>query len=277
MYSFEILIKSFIRFADLRKLLKSIDLHYPGVVIRIADDSPTRRNHGDFPVKHLNSVLRDRDSFRAIIAKNKNIHFYELPFDSGLSMGRNYLLDRCQSKYFVLMEEDFRVTEKTDLQKLESVLESSGNIVIAGGGTIERGNAWQSGKFRNIGEMKVENGYFVRHKYGANPPTELVSDIECIPCRYLQNFFMGNLDLINQYNIRWEERLKMWLEHGYFFYCIPEKLKIYSVKGVWIDHYWSRPYCYKEYAKRKSMLNILERITGLKRRPKRDRIIYQGK
>ena len=164
MNNYEILIKSFLRFNFLQKLLNSIERFYPNTTIRIVDDSPTQDDSRGFPQQHLQEVMGREARFLKFISGKENIHFYKMPFDIGLSAGRNYLLDKCQTKYFVLMEDDFHVTSRTNLSRLERVISSSSDIVIAAGGTIEKRNPWKHGKLRNIGEMRVENGYLIRCK-----------------------------------------------------------------------------------------------------------------
>lgn len=277
MYSFEILIKSFIRFNGLKKLLDSIEEHYPGVVVRIADDSPTRKNHGDFPVEHLDLILKKKEKLLAIISNKDNIHFYELPFDVGLSAGRNHLLDKCQTRYFVVMEDDFVVTEETDLLKFEKVIRSSPDIAIVGGEAVERSRKLPEYKqrLRSMGHFIIEGDCLVLLKYGSKAPTVNINGVKCVQCRFLRNIFMGNIELFKKYQIRWNEDIKMTREHAYFFHTLPEELKVYCALDVWIDHYWNKPVYYRKYRVRQSGIDAFKRATnGLDRCHKKDRYIY---
>ncbi len=70
----------------LDRLIESIHRFYPGVCVLVADDS-------DKPVQR------------------KDVQVYPLPYDSGLSYGRNYLMDQLKTKYFVMMDDDHVFTE----------------------------------------------------------------------------------------------------------------------------------------------------------------------
>lgn len=243
MYSFEILIKSFIRFDGLRKLVESIDRFYPGVVVRIADDSPSLDDCKGFPQSHLKRVLTEKEITLKQLEKRDNTHIYIMPFDSGLSAGRNLLVDKCQSRYFVLMEDDFRVIKQTDLSKLEKVIKSSDNIVIAAGGVVSRHGVCR----RTVGEVREENGELIKYIYGKYAPYITVGSVQCIKCRYSFNFFMGNRDLFKEYNIRWEEKIKVTREHAYFFHHLPKELEMYYVANVRVGHFHNTPHCYRRY------------------------------
>lgn len=117
-YEFEILIKSFIRFDRLERLVKSITRYYPGVCMQIADDSP------DSP---------ERERIAKCLGAVDNCHFHELPFNIGVSAGRNYLLGKVKTPYFFLCDDDKVFTARTSLEKLRIVLENDPQCLLAAG------------------------------------------------------------------------------------------------------------------------------------------------
>lgn len=271
MYNYEILIKSFIRFQSLRRLVDSIERYYPGVTIRIVDDSPNDKQSAGFTPHNLRLILQEEDRFRHSLSKKDHIHYYKLPFDVGLSAGRNYLLRHCETKYFVLMEDDFEISQETDLARLERVISSREDIVIAAGGTYENERRYR----KQIGEMRQIEDALIRYTYGNRAPKEVVGGLKCVPCRFTQNFFMGNLELFKKYNIKWEEKIKITREHAYFFFCIPKELKIYYVPHVWIIHRHSKPPGYQKFRRRSLRQIPFREVSGLSRVPVKDKRIYR--
>lgn len=252
-YSFEILIKSFLRFKKLAKLIDSISQLYPTCVVRIADDS------GD---------SEERDAFIAALRPEIRINFYKLPFNRGISAGRNFLLRTVEKPYFVILDDDTRFFDKTCLEKLENVLSADSCGIIAGGDYLNFGTTPKG----FYGDIKVTKSYFQVRRYGECAPRKLVEGIETIPCRFTDNFFMGKTALFRKYDSYWDERLKI-NENVPFFLRIPRKLNLYFVPSVQVLHYpgtdnneadESRKYF--SYRFNPAELVRAERVLGLKRK-----------
>ena len=90
-----ILIKTFQRPRTVNAAIASIRRFYPTVPIIVADDSgePT-------PIRD-NSVVVHR-----------------LPFDSGVSKGRNFLFSHVRTKYFLMSDDDNLFTRHTRLERM---------------------------------------------------------------------------------------------------------------------------------------------------------------
>lgn len=247
MQNYEILIKSFLRFDSLRKLINSILRFYPDVVIRIADDSKPENESSQISAPHRNiiaRILKARDSFQQYIKQYSNVFFYRLPFDTGLSAGRNFLVEQVKAPYFVIMEDDFIVTKRTDFNKLYQAVSSEDNIVLVGGGVLDWGKT-----MKRPGEIAIENDKFIRIPYGDSAPKVKLSDVECIPCRFTSNFFMANTELFKRYDLWWEPNIKAGMEHALFFTSIPNELKIYFTRECIINHFPASNRLYVTYRK----------------------------
>ncbi len=258
MHSFEILIKSFLRMDCLKKLLNSIIRYHPNITVRIADDSvPEKDLDPSFKEqKVLKKMLIERKEIVKFVSKNPNLHFYSLSFDSGLSAGRNFLVNKVEAPYFVLMEDDFVVTKKTDLYKLHQVIKSDKDIVVVGGGVADWG---ESTRRRRPGRLvKGSDGNYHKILLGMNCPRVDVAGVKCIPCRYVPNFFMGNIELFRKYELKWEEELKIGNEHAIFFINLPTELKVYYTGECIIDHWTSRNLLYRRFR--------IDRINAMKRK-----------
>ncbi|MBP7216033.1 MAG: glycosyltransferase [Candidatus Omnitrophica bacterium] len=219
-YDFEILIKSFMRFGKLCALIESIDRFYPGVTIRVVDDSPASEK---------------RDEAWRRLGQRENTNLYFLPFNSGVCKGRNFLVSKATKPYFVLVDDDNEFTEHTDLGKLRAILKADRRCVIAGGGYLNCGISQHS----YFGHAEQRGNEITRYQYGAYAPRRKVAGVVCIPCRITHNFFMANTYLFKQRNILWDERLRV-REHVVFFLLLPEDLRVYYVPEVFVNHHHSR-------------------------------------
>lgn len=260
MYNFEILIKSFIRFDSLKRLIDGIIKYFPDVIVRIADDSIPDRDLNLKP--HEQEILRKqlarRDDLLDFIDGYSNIHFYSLPFDTGLSAGRNFLVKKVQLPYFVIMDDDFIITKRTDLDRLYRVVTSKDNIILVSGG-VDYGR-----HMMRIGEVTIgKDGQYHKVLYGKNAPRIKLSDVECIPCRLAPNFFIANIELFKRYNLWWEPDIKTYCEHALFFLRIPDSLEIYYTEECIVNHDNRGNRLYRRYRGRKEgMMNIVKRVTN---------------
>lgn len=53
------------------------------------------------------------------------IHQVKIPFDSGVSVGRNVLVQSCQTKYLLMTDDDYEINDHSDLKLMTEVLEYS--------------------------------------------------------------------------------------------------------------------------------------------------------
>jgi len=179
-----ILIKTIFRAEALDILLKSIRNYYPNVKIYIADDSGR-----DIDVR------RDVDEY------------FLLPFDSGISYGRNYLVDKVKTKYFMLLDDDTVFTKYTVIEYALAVLEKTKLDLVAGRYYPER----FYGLYRI--EDNVLNLYYQENK----------GYLDGFPLYdFVPNFFIAKTDKLK--DIKWDDELKI-LEHIDFFWRAREKLK----------------------------------------------------
>ena len=108
-------VKTFLRPECLVNCIKSVRLYYPNISIIIADDS-------DDKIKKVNQ--KNMKKFK--------VKIIDLPFDSGLSVGRNTIVNQTTSKYIVIIDDDTIVTEMTDLEKMYQFLVETDYDIIGG-------------------------------------------------------------------------------------------------------------------------------------------------
>lgn len=204
-------IKSFGRSRHLTKLVESILKRYPSANIMICDDSE------EGPGKLPKGVKLVRPG----------------AVDIGLSAGRNILLDQCETKYFVLLDDDFIFTDKTEIFALVGALDLY-DIDIAGGVVYDVGpSAQKKDQPRTFygcidvssgdGRLTISTGR-VREWRNNLPLYDLVL-----------NFFACRTESVNK--VRWTEELKLGEHLDFFLRAREAGLKISYFPEVVVDHY----------------------------------------
>jgi hypothetical protein len=203
-------IKSFGRSSHLTALVKSILNLYPSASILVCDDSGN--DLGPLP---------------------KSVRLMQpAKLDIGLSAGRNLLLDECSTKYFVLLDDDFVFTDKTNIFSLVGALELY-DIDIAGGAVFDIGPSAQKkdqprtfyGSFdqSSDGTLTISTGR-VRQWHKNLPLYDLVL-----------NFFACRTDIVR--NLRWTEALKLGEHLDFFIRARDVRLKVSYFPEVVVHHY----------------------------------------
>jgi len=172
-----IIIKTFLRPDALTMLLESIWEMYPDVKIYVADDSGTSQ------------IRTDVDKY------------FILPFDTGLSFGRNYLLDRVDTKYFMLLDDDTIFTKNTHLEWPLRVLDDHSDIDLVSG-------RYYPNLF--YGKQIIENNIFIRDMKVTNGLIDGFPTYD-----FTANFFLARTETVSK--IRWDDELLI-QEHMDFFW-----------------------------------------------------------
>ena len=229
-----ILIKTFERKGSLIRLLRSLERAGCKLSILIADDS--RCPYQEEITRHFPSL---------------DITYHTLPFDSGLSAGRNYLLEKTTTPFFLLFDDDFAWNKKTDLAAaLETMEEQQLDI---GGGTFQNllsaNNikrlahlllnpvlAWHyfnqvPDESSHIGNFVIEGVTCTLRISNSQPPSQL----PC-PCDLVNNFFIGRTASIRKMDA-WDENLKVGEHEDFFLRAKLNGLRTAFLPGFVIKHY----------------------------------------
>lgn len=217
-------IKTFMRPRKLDRLIRSIQSFYPGANICVADDnnSSTPRN---------------------------DVTYYVLPFDKGLSFGRNYLVSHSQTKYFLTLDDDHVFCTNTQIDKLLAILDSSDLDIIAGI-ICENGKVFRQGG--GILEIKERKLYKYRKYYEQFSIKFNRTDLIYQTVDYCSNFFLAKTSKLLAFP--WDENLKM-EEHNDFFLKAKGKLKVAYCPSVYVEHYPSRDAAYMKFRRRGSQFH----------------------
>jgi len=243
-----LIIKTFERQGALERLLDSIiEQGYTNCPVLIADDS--------------------KDPYRdAILKKYDDLVdcYLVLPFDSGVSKGRNELLDHIETEYFVLNDDDYVYDGRTDLAWMRQQLEEN-DLDLLGGVVYDRVSEIQDlpwwtlkTRIRNFikdlfrsdkmpgketvhryhGHFEVKDDTIILHKLDSYSPPYT-------RCDYALQFFMAKTDAVREKVGGWNKDLKSFGEHWEFFYRgVLGGLKVATTEEVGAVH---MPVRNKEY------------------------------
>lgn len=189
-------IKTFERPKICQRLIDSIRKFYSDIPIIVADDS-------------MNPTTYD------------GAQTYWMAFDSGLSAGRNFLVQKAETEYVVILDDDWIFTEGTKLEEFVRILTSSDLDILAG-------------LIRDQRKDRIKQFY---GSISCIPPLLVTSAIpyeggDFTRCDFTHNFFIAARETLVRF--RWDEDLKL-SEHLEFFIRVQGYLSVGYTNRVLID------------------------------------------
>jgi glycosyltransferase involved in cell wall biosynthesis len=172
-------IKTFERPRELWRLIESIRRFYPGMNIIVVDDSKEPLN-----VKGVKNIV--------------------MPYDSGVSAGRNRALSEVKTPYFLLLDDDFIFYRKTDLLPALQKMHENANIDIMGGEVINL-PLYTSTKYQ-------KTALYPKSDSSVLPSRTLIDGMHVQD--KVANFYVGRTESVRR--VGWDERIKR-LDHADFF------------------------------------------------------------
>ena len=105
------------------------------ILYRLLDS--IKKYHPEYPIICTDDFSDDSD-FNEMMSLYPKVDFIRLPFDTGLSFGRNEALKRVFTDYFILLDDDFCLCEALDFNKvLQKINVINGCYDLMGGTWIE--------------------------------------------------------------------------------------------------------------------------------------------
>ena len=172
--------------------------YYP---IIIADDS-----YGKYKQQNSRLVNRYRYKYSA------DITLLNLPFDTGLSYGRNQIVLNCQTKYLMIIDDSRTFTHKLNIPKMITFLENNPKYHLFAG--IIPGRIGNHKKYSCLFGKINKNGNTVNITGKPNKKinNKLFNNLE--ETNIVVNTFIARTDSLR--NVKWRDKLKMG-EHEQFF------------------------------------------------------------
>lgn len=216
-----IIIKAFERPESVKKLLNSICQFYPSIPIIIADDSR-------------------KPNPEEITSRFPNVEYIFLPFDVGLSAGRNVLLTRIKTKYFVLCDDDFIFDEKTRLAEFKKILDET-DVELVGGYFHEfDANGEFSKTHLYAGDLVLDSARHLRL-------VVLTPAQPFVRCDIVPNFFMADTKAVVQKTGGWDPELKVEEHTDFFWRAKKAGLKVAFCPDVSVNHQLAGDESYDAY------------------------------
>lgn len=225
-------IKTFKRYDCLNTLLKSIQRFYPKAKIIITDDSDNFNKN-----------------FYTIWKRELNVKVVKMPFDSGLSAGRNKMVELCDTEYFLLLDDDFIFTEETNIEKFFNIIESDKKIGVVGGCCIENN---KDVHYEHL--IEIKNGILYQLFDGDN--WEDIKGIKAKQTGCVLNFGLFRTKMFK--DILWDENLKLAEHTDFYIRMLDTKWKTYYTPEVKIIHTrYRQDNNYKQYRARGLKYSIM--------------------
>lgn len=208
-------IKTFLRPVALLRLLRSIRTFYPAARITVVDDGDLRCG-------------RDAASLAccAILEERPADSLCELPFASGVSAGRNELVERTTRPFLLILDDDFELTSATDIQRLWNRLQVDASVGLVAGACIDlvgeqRRLRNSGGTFRLIdGVLEIQTQQWKDEKAGLRD--------------YVPQFALIRREVFQ--DVRWDGGVGA--EHyDFFLQLLRTKWKVAQDVSVRIDHH----------------------------------------
>ena len=188
------MIKTFDRIDRAFRLVSSIRDIYPDIRIIVADD-------GEEAQRFLSAPGASRGIHR------RDFLFLPLPYDVGLSAGRNRMLELVTTPFFLTLDDDFFMDGNSRLEHLLFPV-LTGQLDIAAGKNPRDEAAYG---FDFCGKMIVTREDDTMHLVGGNYGSVAGCDIVDI----VPNLFVGSVARVRQ--VGWDDELKLG-EHEDFFW-----------------------------------------------------------
>jgi GT2 family glycosyltransferase len=176
---------------------------------------------------------------------------FELPFDSGLSRGRNYLLEKTESPFFLLCDDDFIFDQRTSIDTMARLLRMH-DLDLVGGECFDliplnvrdawvHFKRWRWGFFpalldRHGGRRRRFAGTFQADERGGWIMKPMSVDGELVRCDYVLNFFLARTEVIQKKLGGWTDSLKVGEHEDFFLRAKLAGLRVGFAPGVGVLH-----------------------------------------
>ncbi|CAG5103038.1 Oidioi.mRNA.OKI2018_I69.chr1.g584.t1.cds [Oikopleura dioica] len=172
-----IVTKTFMRYDCLRRLLDSIAKFYPGVEVIVADDTHP---------ENYERISQEKYPF---------VKQHRMPAESGFFAGRALAISQVTTEFFITVDDDFVLTEKTRLEDLLETIEESGYDIVGGevyndSGEISDIPFWS--KYGRFDISSSDDGFcYYRGDYGSEEGIKMPGFPNCRARDIIKNYFIA--------------------------------------------------------------------------------------
>lgn len=192
-------IKTFLRENSLFKTLDAIEEYFPFPYrLYIVDDGK----------------ISDQKEYRYQQLESNGHMIIRLPYNCGISVGRNKIIENIREEYLLLMDDDIVLQDGESIIHMKNVLDSKENIGLCSGMLFwENGNYVANENYQKGLRFEFDKGLLFRYPsvkkmHKTNGSLFLYAD-------QVVNFFIAKKAIFNE--VKWDDRIKVEWEHIDFF------------------------------------------------------------
>lgn len=138
-----------------------------------------------------------------------------LPFDSGLSFGRNAIIKQVKEDYVLVTDDDVTIRDPESIKRMKAVLDSDENIgIVAAVLRYEKG-AYFSGENYAKGIRFERRGRLLARIASPRTVLETPEGVHYVVADQVPNIFIAKRDMFK--DVSWDNRIKIEYEHMDFF------------------------------------------------------------
>ena len=204
-----VLIKTFNRPKTVAGAMQKIRRFYPNIRILLADDSRT-----------------------TVAVKDNKTEIFPMPFDSGGSRGRNFLLEKVETPYFLMMDDDHYFNRQTHLEKMLRLIEEK-NFDILSALVFQRAFLRREFYRKELVDfylnMEMADGV-LKFVDGCYEKTK-----DYVTCDLVHQFFIAKTEPVQQMG-GWDDRLKTADHADFFIRAKQAQLKVGYTPLARVDH-----------------------------------------
>ncbi|KAJ3255024.1 Beta-1,4 N-acetylgalactosaminyltransferase 2 [Chytriomyces hyalinus] len=214
-----IMVKTTDRITKVFSLVTSVLKQYPDINIIVADDG------------HVDPSKTTKPE-----GKQRGFYYLPLPYDVGLSAGRNRMVERIRTKYVLTLDDDFTLNEDSPIGHLIHALEKAPQHNSAKPFDIAAAKIpADEGRFGvdYCGIMSMSPQRTLQLKPGSVTPG--VDHEGCTEVEFVPNVFVARTKFLRE-SIRWDETLKLGEHEDFFWRTKKIGARVLTCPGVIFYH-----------------------------------------
>jgi glycosyltransferase involved in cell wall biosynthesis len=144
-----------------------------------------------------------------------------LPFNVGISAGRNHIVKNVKENYIFIMDDDIGIDSPDAIKNMKKVLDSDENIGVVAGMLFHEisGKSFANDNYTYRGiDLSLDRGLLVRE--ASDHPVKKVDGVKYRYADQVVNFFLAKREVFE--DVQWDARIKVEWEHMDFFLSLKE-------------------------------------------------------
>ena len=140
----------------------------------------------------------------------------QLPFNVGISAGRNQIIKNAKEDYVLIMDDDIRIDSPKSIKNMKKVLDAEDDLGVVAGTLFQEinGKPFGNDNYTHRGlTFTFDRSLLIRDT--SHCPIKEVDGIKYCYADQVVNFFLAKRDIFEE--VKWDNRIKVEWEHIDFF------------------------------------------------------------